>query len=147
MKIVVDTNIVFSALLNTNSKIGNLLTRSNPIMKYYSCDYLRLELFKHREKLLKLTKLKDWELEELENLVTQNIIFVNEKLLPSQFIREAIVLLKDIDEADAPFLALADNLNALLWTGDLKLVWGLRSKLKSNLITTSEFELLYNSLI
>jgi len=37
MKIVVDTNIVFSAVLNTDSKIGEILLSSSDKVKFYSC--------------------------------------------------------------------------------------------------------------
>lgn len=41
----------------------------------------------------------------------------------------AINMVKNVDEFDAPFLALTLELNAFLWTGDKKLISGLR-KLK-----------------
>jgi predicted nucleic acid-binding protein len=48
MKFVVDTNIVFSAVLNTQSKIGDLMMNSQGIFEFYACDTLRSELKKHR---------------------------------------------------------------------------------------------------
>ncbi len=50
MKIVVDTNIIFSALLNTNSKIGDLLLDPESKFDFYSCIYMRTEILKHWEK-------------------------------------------------------------------------------------------------
>lgn len=44
VKIIVDTNIVFSALLNTNSIIGDLLLNSANIFEFYSCQYLWYEI-------------------------------------------------------------------------------------------------------
>ena len=44
MKIIVDTNIVFSAILNTESKIGNLLIDSEKQFQFFTTDYLRFEL-------------------------------------------------------------------------------------------------------
>ena len=72
MKIIVDTNIVFSAILNTNSRIAQILIYENPKFQFYSCDYLQTEILKHREKLLKLTNLSLGELLELENFITHN---------------------------------------------------------------------------
>ncbi len=46
MKIVVDTNIIFSALLNTNSTIGDLLFNSDKHFDFYSCSYMRYEIKK-----------------------------------------------------------------------------------------------------
>ncbi|MBP7534856.1 MAG: hypothetical protein KA783_10450 [Chitinophagales bacterium] len=42
--------------------------------------------------------------------------------------QKAYDLCKDIDEKDLAFVALALELNALLWTGDQKLRKGLESK-------------------
>lgn len=41
MKIVVDTNIVFSAILNSNSAIGDLLLNSDKEFQFYSASYLK----------------------------------------------------------------------------------------------------------
>lgn len=43
MKIVVDPNIIFSTLLNSNSTIGDLLFNSDKYFKFYSCSYMRYE--------------------------------------------------------------------------------------------------------
>jgi predicted nucleic acid-binding protein len=51
MKIVVDTNIIFSALLNSNSSIGDLLFNSGKHFEFYSCNYMRYEIQKHWERL------------------------------------------------------------------------------------------------
>ena len=47
MKIVVDTNIIFSALLNSNSTIGDILFNSDKDFEFYSCAYMRFEIQKH----------------------------------------------------------------------------------------------------
>ena len=54
MKIVVDTNIIFSALLNSNGTIGDLMFNSNKTFELYSCSYMRYEIFKHWERLKRL---------------------------------------------------------------------------------------------
>ena len=106
MKIIVDTNIVFSAILNSSSRIGKILLNSKEHFQFYTCDYLRIEIQRHRNKLLKLTKLTDNELAELEGLVTSNIIFIDERLLPQELLLKTETLLKSIDPNDTPFVAL-----------------------------------------
>lgn len=54
MKIVVDTNIIFSAILNSNSNIGNLLFNSDKHFEFFSCSYMRYEIHKHWNRLKKL---------------------------------------------------------------------------------------------
>ncbi len=146
MKIIVDTNIVFSAILNSSSKIGKLLTQSKTHFQFYSCQYLRVEILRHQNKLLKLTKLSVEQLMEVETLVTENIVFINEKLLPYEQIAAAEKLVHAIDPDDIPFIALAQNLDAKLWTGDKELINGLRAKRFKGIITTPELALLYDEL-
>jgi predicted nucleic acid-binding protein len=125
LKIIVDTNIVFSAILNINSKIGHILLFSGNEFDFYSCDFLKLEIVKHKKKILKITSYSEDELFEIEFLVTKNIKFVNHYLLDEKLVENAEKELKNIDLNDAPFLALANEMNAKLWTGDKKLANGL----------------------
>ena len=48
IKIIIDTNIVFSALLNINSRIGQILINGKHYYDFYSPEYVRLEIFKHK---------------------------------------------------------------------------------------------------
>ena len=138
MKIVVDTNIVFSAILNSTSRIGQILITSKSNFQFYSCVFLKTELTKHQNKLLKLTKLSIEELEELQDLITKNITFIHEGLLPEKTIIAAEKLLIDVDLNDSVFVALTKNLKAKLWTGDKELIKGLKSKKFKEIITTGE---------
>lgn len=146
MKIIVDTNIVFSAILNTNSHIAQILIYENPKFQFYSCYYLQTEILRHRDKLLKLTNLSEEELLELENFITHNITFINENLLPEQILIETKNLLKNIDLFDVPFVALSTHLNAKLWTGHKKLYNPLKELKFQNIITTSEISYLIEEL-
>ncbi len=146
VRIVVDTNIVFSGILNSSSKIGKLLLNSNSHFEFYSCKFLQIEIHNHKEKLVKLTKLSESELFELESLITSNITFINEELIPSTILKSTAKLLQDIDPKDTPFVALAKTLDAKLWTGDLKLIAGLKSKKIKNTISTAELSFLLDEL-
>ena len=142
MKIVVDTNIVFSAILNSTSTIGKILLRSHKHLQFYSCNYLRTEIKKHRAKLLKLTKLSEADLTELEELVTQRITFIDERLISQKLIESTSEKLQDIDVNDTVFVALTDLLKGKLWTGDKQLYNGLKSKNYKTILSTAELSLL-----
>jgi predicted nucleic acid-binding protein len=146
VKIIVDTNIVFSAILNSSGKIGKILLNAKDHFQFYSCDFLRVEITKHKDRLLQLTKLSEKELSELENLVTGNITFINEGLIPSEIIKSTEAILLHIDPNDTPFVALAQHLKATLWTGDLKLIRGLKAKKFKQVISTAELSLLMDEL-
>lgn len=81
MKIIVDTNIVFSGILNIESNIGKILINSKSYFEFYSINFLHSELFKHRKKLLALTNLSGEELEELIKIVTSKIYFIDDEII------------------------------------------------------------------
>jgi predicted nucleic acid-binding protein len=80
MKIIVDTNIVFSAILNSNSQIAKILLNSRGYFQFFTCNYLRTEIQRHRNKLLKITGLSEEKLLELEALIMVNVTFIDERL-------------------------------------------------------------------
>lgn len=138
MKFVVDTNIAFSAVLNTEGKVGDLLMNSHGILKFHSCDTLRAELEEHREKLLEISGMTEEQLDQSIYQITNQIIFTNEALIPFEFWLKGADLVRDTDMNDIAFLALSELLGAKLWTGDKELVKGLVKKGFSNFITTEE---------
>ena len=88
-----------------------------------------MEIFKHKERIFKNAKIADEsEVYEYLNEVLQRIQFVNEDFVSITNYTTAYKLCKDVDEFDTPFVALALQLNAQLWSKDEKLKKGLRSK-------------------
>ncbi|TZF85013.1 hypothetical protein FW774_08590 [Pedobacter sp. BS3] len=54
MRLIVDANIVFSGILNTNSKIGDLLINSKPYFTFIAPGFLRTEIRNHYPRLVKI---------------------------------------------------------------------------------------------
>ncbi len=146
MRIVVDTNLVFSAILNTDSTIGDLLLNSGELFKFYSCNYLRNEIETHRYKLMELAQKTHKELVEIEYLVCSEILFVNEEQIPEKYFKQAVKLVKDVDYKDVAFVALNDYMDSILWTGDKKLIKGLKENGYLSVISTAEMVQLRNRL-
>ncbi len=146
MKIIVDTNIVFSAILISNSRIGKILLNAKTHFQFFTCNYLRVEIQRHRKKLLKITKLSEDHLSELEKLVTQNITFIDERLIPKDVLLKTEAQLKAIDPNDTVFVALTKHLKGKLWTGDMQLYNGLKAKRFKDILLTSELSLLLDDL-
>jgi predicted nucleic acid-binding protein len=138
VKIVVDTNIIFSGLLNTNSTIGKLLINSKSSIEFYSCNYMRYEIHKHWEKLKKISKLSDQQLSDAQFDLFSRLKFISEDLIPKSTWEKALSITKDIDIDDTDFVALTLYLNGSLWTGDKELYDGLKNMGFKNVLNTHD---------
>ena len=137
-KIIVDTNIVFSALLNTNSRIGQILINGKNYFDFYSPEYVRFEIFQHKEKIKSIGKLSEDEFIETYGLILRNITILNHSIIPPEIYRNAELLCKDIDIDDTIFVAVSNFAKGILWTGDMKLLNGLKNKGFEQVIKTEE---------
>ena len=138
MKIVVDTNIIFSTLLNSNSTIGDLLFNSDKHFEFYSCSYMRYEIHKHWERLKKISKLSDEQLQVSYTQVLSKLKFVNEEIIPVETWLASEEITKGIDIDDTDFVAMTKFLKATLWTGDKVLYNGLKKIGFKKILNTTE---------
>ena len=138
MRIVVDTNIVFSAILNTNSKIARILLQPRTKFNFYSTEHLISEIHDHKDKIKELTDYSDSELDRVIILITNKIRFINVHLIPKITYESAEELTNDIDVDDCEFIALTDHIMGKLWSGDKELRKGLIKKSWGKFITTNE---------
>jgi predicted nucleic acid-binding protein len=128
VNIVVDTNIVFSAIIYDKGKIGELLLNKPGGIHFLSPDFLLEELNNHTQKLLSLTGYSEIEYQQIKAFVTKNIEFIDSTKINKDCWHTSYQILKDIDEKDTSFLALNLELKGVLWTGDKKLIKGLQNK-------------------
>ena len=126
MKIVIDTNIIFSMLLLKNSRLRDKFFEKK--VNWYAPTFVFVEMFERKEKLLKFSHLTESEIYELLYRIFQKIKFINEQLISKRNKLKAYELCKEIDEYDTPIVGLALELNASIWTGDKKLKNGLIQK-------------------
>ena len=138
MKIIVDTNIIFSALLNTDGTIGDLLFNSDGVFEFYSCSYMRHEIERHWQKLKRISKLSESELEESRFNLFAKINFITEGLIPEKTWLAAEKAVEGIDLDDSDFVALTKHLRGYLWSGDKPLYQGLRNNGFKRIYNTSE---------
>lgn len=124
--VIVDTNILFSCLLSGQSIFGETLLASD--YQFFVCEQVIVELFRHKEKLVKLSKLSEDEILQIYKILLKHICLYKEDLISEQNRISAYGLCKDIDESDTPHVALTLELNGWLWTGDKKLKEGLKRK-------------------
>jgi len=124
--VVVDTNLVFSALIPRASQIRDILFESN--INFYSPNILISEIFKHKDKLLKNSKLTESEFDIYFNGIIERIKFIPTDFIGLDSRQKAYDLCFDVDIKDTPFVALSIDLAIPFWTGDKKLKDGLKQK-------------------
>lgn len=114
--IVVDTNIVFSGILSPNGTICDLLLNSENTFDFYAPIALLDELEFHHQKLLKLSGFSKDDLHFLKRTIFRKIDLINLESLRQRSWEKAIELTNNVDEFDAPFIALSLELESPLWT-------------------------------
>lgn len=92
----------------------------------YAPNYLFIEIFRLKERIIKFSKLSNEEFSNVLGIVFEKIVFIGREYITDSNKILAHNLCEDIDPADTPFVALSLQLNALIWTGDQKLKDGLR---------------------
>jgi predicted nucleic acid-binding protein len=137
-KIVVDTNIVFSALLNVDSRIGQILINGRRFYSFFAPEYLKSEIIDHKGKIKELAQFSDDTFLETYELILRNITILNHSIIPLKLFQKSEKLCKSIDIDDTIFVAITEFTRGKLWTGDFILMNGLIEKGYKRLIKTEE---------
>lgn len=143
MKIVIDTNCVFSAILNPANKIGQIIINGSKYFDFITINQLQLEIQSHTNKILNISSLQLNEFKLVYKSITSKIQFIDDELISEKSLNKAFELTKNIDLDDSPFVSLAIQLKSKLWTGDKKLLYGLKKKGFSQVISTEELFQVY----
>lgn len=125
--VVVDTNIFFSALLSADSTFAQVILTSTD-STFYICESTLVELFEHKEKLVQVSKLALGDLLIVYRSLLRAVTVYKEASISTIYLRQANDLCRRVDAEDAPHVALALQLDALLWTGDKRLKTALRQQ-------------------
>ena len=118
MKIILDSNILFSALIK-DSKTRRIILEYEGF--YLFPQYIFEEMKNHIEELLKKSRLSKQEFDTLLAIILKKVAIVpNESLLP--FRNKALEIVKDIDKDDVLFVACALAYpDSIIWSNDKKL--------------------------
>lgn len=147
MKIIVDANFVFSGILNSNGKIGDLLINSKSHFNFIAPEFLRYEIKDKYERLQLISGLNLQQLMEAEYQICKDITFISEQQINYKFWQQANQLVYDVDIKDIQYVAYAKQFRCKIWSGDKKLFKGLKAKGFTNLVTTDDlFEIRNNKL-
>ena len=89
MDLVIDTNILFSALLKRGSTEFQIVKSGKH--EIYACQYSVVELFKHKEKLVELSGLQEEELIKTYYVLLQQIHPLEERVFPKKYDKKHII--------------------------------------------------------
>ena len=106
--VVVDTNILFSALLKQRSSFSEVLLTSG--VRFYVNELVFAEIFRHRDKLVRSSALSEDEIVGLLHTLLRAIELFKEDLVSDENRKAAYELCRDVDETDAPHLAIASGI-------------------------------------
>ena len=124
--VVVDTNILFSALLRDDTTFAQVLFQG--ARDFFICETTLTELFRRKEKLVRRTRMDAEGLGGLYHLLLRQVHLYRESQIPGACWSRATELCAGLDPDDAPQVALTLALDGLLWTGDKALQTGLQAK-------------------
>ncbi|MES2808376.1 MAG: PIN domain-containing protein [Bacteroidota bacterium] len=127
MTIVVDANILFSAVITPNGKIAKILSYPFLNVKRVSCHYIAVELHRHRLKIAQISKKpEEAVIDDIQHYL-KFISIYDELLIESKYLKEAKRLTEGVDLYDMDYVALTLQTGGVLWTGDKKLTEHLKS--------------------
>jgi predicted nucleic acid-binding protein len=126
MRIIVDTNMIFSTLITPNSVRDGIFF--DKTIEIFTAQKLWEELLteEHQAKMRKCLKRHQADFEMLQEYIQSRIITVVD--INPVYMQLAYEKCKDVDITDVDFVALSLQLGHKLWTGDKKLKKGLLAK-------------------
>ena len=129
-RVVMDANIAFKVLSRGRE---DLVERFRPAgrlagITLHAPRFLFIEIFKHKERLVRASRLPEMEVIEALHALVALVEFHDEALVPLGTWVEAFRLCAPTDEKDTSYVALALHLDAELWTEDEELKTGLRTR-------------------
>jgi len=136
--VIIDANILMSVLITQQGRVAATFIEAADRYRFISCHFLYVELFRHKEKMVRLSKLPETDFLDYLLGVLNRIEFLSELLIPETIHQQARSLVDDIDPRDANYIALAIHTNAPLWTGDRRLVEGLQARGFNQFCTTAD---------
>ena len=137
--IIIDTNKILAAILRPGKVRRNLFKYPSPILTPAEA---WKEAEKHIEKLAEKKKIPLSRLRSLLEEIKSEVITTETAREP--FTRKAEEIASRFDPGDAPFIALALQHNAPIWTNDYKLIKHSHKTRKYTAIDTEGVEMLLN---
>ena len=139
MIIIVDANILISGIINPHGTIKSLLLNTNNSIELIVPEFAIIEIGLHKNKICSTASITSEIFDNLLSRYLKNITQFSHEAIKLNDYDKAEKIVAPFDSNDAWYIALSLSMDAVLWTGDLKLFRGLRRTGFYNIITTNEF--------
>lgn len=138
---ILDSNVIWSAAYNARSDIGQFVLSVSPTeVQFYAPEYLKEEIERHFPKIVASSRQSEEEVRTVIELAYEKIKFISDDQIPFESYQKSVPFVRGIDMDDLVFVALAEYMDELLWTGDRKLIAGLRSRGYQNVVDFSQVQ-------
>ncbi|MBS3108850.1 putative toxin-antitoxin system toxin component, PIN family [Candidatus Woesearchaeota archaeon] len=114
MRLVVDTNVIISALIK-NSISRHIITHIKA--ELITINFSEEEIRAYKETILKKAKINKIEFESLMEKLKEKIILIDDFIILER-LEEASKIMDAIDPDDTPFIAAALATNSDIWSDD-----------------------------
>ena len=138
MDFVIGTNIIISILIKPKGKIYELFRELSDKHSFFISEVTLLELDEHYERILKISGLHQSDFELLKSEIHSRCSIAASRFISDEILIKAYHLVEKYDKNDVAFVATTIYLNALLWSGDKKLLTGLRKERFMQIISTRD---------
>lgn len=138
MRVVVDTNILVSAVLNRQNKIGEMLILGRTQFVFFAPNLVKIEFKNHQTRLVDSSKLSLEDFEKVRDEIFECINFLSEEIIEYEYWHKSIPVVRNVDIDDIAFVALAEFIDAKLWTGDKKLLQALKNSGNDRGVSTDQ---------
>ena len=116
MKLVIDSNVIFSAIISPRGRTAELIFVED--LELFSARTLEREILDHKEEIIKKASISRVDFELLHELLLSKICFIEDEELFG-FIQRAGEICPD--KTDEAFFAVCLTKNLPLWSNDKKL--------------------------
>ena len=116
MKLVVDSNRIFAALIRDSVSRKILLS---PKFSFLGVYFSQAEIKKHEKEILSKAGITRRDYPAIFDMFFRKIRLFDETEISAVYLRGALEIMREIDEADTPFLALAMQEKCAIWSDDL----------------------------
>ena len=124
---IIDTNILYSALISPQGEVAKILKERKNI-QFLVPDYLLEEIEEHLSDIVTITKKTKSQIKTTFSSLLMGLTILTSENISKEVLIEADFLTKDIDEDDIPFIAFHLQYKHKIWSLDKKLINGLTAK-------------------